>query len=240
MQPTKITFRFASPVVVDSEYPIHLDALLAAAVVKEAEGNGLENAWSQGDVLPLATYANNISNWGWKASRLIFTPAAPRELVNMQRKSDPEAFYRDFDEGLWGFPAAASNKKTQDNDGSVALLDKTPPKINTQSGQFRAYQYYVSTQWMEKAEAWCICDKAEVSRLLNTLTHVGKMGRNGWGLISGITVEKCPEAEIKWALRVLPPEVEGVEGVDYAPVMSPPRAPYWKKQACVEMREPVV
>lgn len=225
-EPLKVTFTFLSPVVMDSEYPIYLDALLAFAVVQEAEEKHAVNAWSHGEELPLEK-AGEGQDWVFKASRLVFTPAAHRELVNMQRRSSPETFYRDFDLGLWGYPGSSKAK--------------TPPVINTMSGQFRAYQYYVSTQWMEKACAWCVGDRERIMELLARLTHIGKMGRNGWGLLESVTVEVDEEAKTKWALRVLPKSLDVAQsGVTYASVMSPPRAPYWNKVARVEMLEPVL
>lgn len=227
--PLKITFTFASPVVMDSEYPIHLDALLAYAMVESACENRVADAWLEGTNLPLER-AGEGDSWVFKASRLIFMPAAPREMLNMQRKSDPTIFYDEFDKGLWGFPLSKNG----------APSTKTPPTINTKSGQFRAYQFYVAVQWMEKAEAWCVGDRGAIEQLLGRLAYVGKMGRNGWGAISDIRVEVDPEANEKWAIRVLPEDVPGTPGIEYTSVMSPPRAPYWNKCARIPMREPVV
>jgi len=217
----KVTFEFGSPVVVDSEYPIYLDALLAFAKAKDAEGKGAPNPWSEAQDLPLGK-AGKGSNWVWKASVLLFTPGAPRELVNMQRKSDPDMFYRDHAAGLWG-----QNKSRV-------------PTINTKSGQLRAYQFYVSTQWMLKAEAWYVGDEKLIEYLLSKISHIGKMGRNGWGQISNHEVSRSREAAELWKLRVLPADVKGLKGVSYVPTISPPRAPYWDKLARVEMFEPIM
>lgn len=228
MQPLKVTFIFASPVVMENEYPLHLDALLSWARVQEAGEQGLENPWKIGsEDLPLAR-AGEGDSWVWQASKLVFTPKTPRELINMQRKSDPSAYYADFDQNLW------SNDKTP----KPPEKRKLPPTINTQSGQHRAYQYYVAYQWMEKAEAWCVGDADRVKSMLERLTHIGKRGRGGFGLISSVNVEPCQETDL-WKLRVLPGSVPGLDGIEYAPVMSPPRAPYWDKLAQVRMLEPV-
>jgi len=229
MQPLKVTFTLSHPVVFDNEYSIHLDALLAWARVQDAIDAGSSNPWPEGDDLPLAK-AGQGADWVWQASRLFFTPETPRELINMQRKSDPEMFYKDFDEGLW----------TIRNKAGEVVKGKTPPKINTQSGQYRAYQYYVSAQWMSKVEAWCIGDLDKVKALLDRITHIGKMGRSGFGTVASCTVEIAPAASVNWALRALPMDVKPCTGVEYAPVMSPPRAPYWDKQRRVQMMEPVV
>ncbi len=223
-KPLKVTIRFITPFVHESEYPKYLDALLAKGKVIIAEQNGCANAWSEGDILPLEKAGEN-ADWVWKASRLIFTPMASRILVNQQRKSDPAAVHNDFDEGLW----RPKGKEW-----------KTPPKINTQSGQNRAYQIYTATQWMEKAVAWCVGDKDEIEKLLSQLPYIGKQGRNGWGLVESFTVEECPEANEGWKLRVLPSDIVGASETEYAPVYSAPRAPYWNKQARCMMMEPII
>ena len=231
MQPLKVTFTLSHPVVFDNEYSIHLDALLAWARVQDAIETGCLNPWPEGDDLPLARIGQG-ADWVWKASRLFFTPETPRELINMQRKSDPEMFYKDFDEGLW----AIRNK------ASGIVSGKTPPKINTQSGQFRAYQYYVSAQWMSKTEAWCIGDFDKVKALLDRITHIGKMGRAGFGTVADVAVEVDQEANWKWALRPLPMDVVPPVDVEceYAPVITTSRAPYWDKLKRTQMMEPVL
>lgn len=231
MHSLKITFTFGSPVVVDSEYPLHLDALLAWCRVQEAIEQGIAEPWPLGDDLPLEK-AGTGKDWVWKASRLLFTAEAPRQLVNMQRKSSPEQFYADFDDGLWSNDKAGKVFKE-------GQKPKKPPVVNTQSGQFRAYQFYVSTQWMKKAEAWCIGDPVRVKELLHRLESIGKMGRNGFGTVASVEVEVVPDQE-QWRIRVLPEDVEGLSGVNYAPVTSAPRAPYWDKLKCVPMFEPIV
>ena len=222
MVPLKITFCFSSPVAGDSDYPIHLDGLLAWARVDEATKAGAANPWQEQDDLPLAK-AGNGDDWVWQASRLAFTPKAPRQLVNQQRKCDPDRFYADFERKYW--------KPTRGD---------TPPTINPLSGQQRAYQFYVPIQWMEKAEAWCVGDEARVRELLSRIDHVGKMGRNGFGLISRMDIEVDGGAQQQWKLRVLPLDVSGLESVSYGEVLSTPRAPYWEKTHRVLMREPVI
>ena len=229
MVPLKITFTFGSPVVVDSEYPIHLDALLAWARVQENIALGMANAWQFGDDLPLAR-AGEGTDWVWQASRLLFTPKMGRQIVNMLRESSPEQFYADFDEELW------CNDKCP---GKAGKGRKKPPVIQTRSGQYRAYMYYVSTQWMERAEAWCVGDPARVREMLNRIESVGKMGRNGFGIIASVNVEEDQAAIELWRLRVLPEGIDRLHGTEYAPVMSPPRAPYWDKLARVPMCEPI-
>lgn len=222
MQPFKVTFRFQSPVVTDSEYPIHLDALIAWAVADEAESSGSPTAWEDADDLSFALdNAENENGKVWKASRLIFTPQTERVLMNMIRKSNPEKIMEDYDAGRF------------EHSRKVNV-------INTNSGQYRAYQMLIAHQWMEKAEAWGVGDIETVKDLLTRLKSVGKMGRNGFGLISSIEVEECTNAAIQWRLRVLPVDMDGVPGITYTPGYHCLCAPYWRKTSQVVAQEPVV
>lgn len=222
MQPFKVTFRFQSPVVTDSEYPIHLDALIAWAVSDEAEAAGSDTAWADADDLAFALDSEQNENGRvWKASRLIFTPKTERVLMNMIRKSNPEKIMEDYDAGRFTNPRQVNS-------------------IDSNSGQYRAYQMFIAHQWMEKAEAWGVGDIDAVKDLLSRLRSVGKMGRNGFGLISSIEVEPCEEADVQWRLRVLPDGMAGVPGVAYAPGYHCLRAPYWRKTSQVLAQEPVV
>lgn len=222
MTPFKVTIRFRSPVVIESEYPIHLDALIAWAVVKDLELAGHDSPWAAGDDLSSClACAENEEGKVWKASRLMFTPNRERVMINMIRKSDPETFLSDQTAGYFEHGRKISG-------------------IDTRSGQYRAYQMLVPYQWMDKAEAWGVGDLDEVRSHLSQLSNIGKMGRNGFGLIESVEVKADPEAEDKWRLRVLPPGLEGAVGVEYAPAFHCLQAPYWRKTSRVMAMEPVV
>lgn len=222
-QPFKVVIRFLSPVIIESEYPIHLDALLAWAEADDARAAGSNTPWD--DANDLSIVLDNDGEGAqmvWKASRLIFTPLRERNHLNMIRKSDPEAFLQDYDAGYFRTPRAHLNS------------------IDTRSGQYRAYQMLVAYQWMEKAEAWGVGDIEEVREKLSRLRHIGKMGRNGFGLIASIDVEPCAEATDKWKIRVLPEGRQGATGIRYAPALHCLRAPYWRKTDRIVAMEPVL
>lgn len=222
MEPFKVTFRFESPLVVDSEYPIHLDALIAWAVSDEAEQGGSDDAWAEADDLSFVLdAAENEHGRVWKASRLVFTPCTERIPMNMIRKSNPGAVLEDYDAGRFAHARAVN-------------------LIKTGSGQYRAYQMFINYQWMVKAEAWGVGDIETTKELLGRLRNVGKKGANGFGRIESIDVAPCDKAEVRWRLRVLPLGMDGVPGVDYATGYHCLRAPYWKKLNRVEALEPIV
>lgn len=222
MIPFKVTFNFQSPLVVESEYPIHLDALIAWAVVHEAESAGIESPWDAGnDLSHLLDSAENEHGKVWKASRLVFTPLRERILMNMIRMSNPETFLHDLERGHF------QHKRTISG-------------INTRSGQYRAYQMFVPYQWMEKAEAWGIGDIEEIRYHLSLLKNIGKMGRNGFGVIRNISIEEDNDVAEKWRLRVLPLGLQGLDTITYEPSFHCLQPPYWKKTNRVSALEPII
>jgi len=225
MKPFKVTIRFSAPLVL-SDYPVHLDALLAWCYANEAEEGGAENPWEMSsDLSPgLARAEGEGGQWCWKASRVLFTPSSEKHLMNMLRRTDPEKFQEDYDKGHY--------TSVRGPKGSVNSIDSN-------SGQYRAYQMYISYQWMEKAEAYGVGDIDTVKEWLDRLSSVGKLGRNGFGTIASIEVEECSAAESLWRNRVLPQGVEGVDGITYAPVMATLHPPYWNQQDREMVMEPV-
>ena len=61
MRPFKVTITFAAPVMLDSDYPLHLDSYLAWARVNEEEEKGAINPWPAGDDLPLIKAGQGFS-----------------------------------------------------------------------------------------------------------------------------------------------------------------------------------
>ena len=222
MTPLKVIFQFQSPLVLESEYPIHLDALLAWCEAQEAEAAGSDTPWQDAqDLSHLLDPHGDGDDMVWKASRLVFTPMSERHKLNMIRKTDPEAIMEDYDAGRF-------------------THSRPVTRVDTRSGQSRAYQMLVPYQWMERAEAWAIGDEDEIRERLSLLKHVGKMGRNGFGIIKSIEVLPCPEAQDLWKIRVLPQGSAGAPGVEYVPAMHCLRAPYWEKTNRIIAVEPVV
>ena len=76
MQPLRIEWTFTSPVVVNSNYLQHLDALVAFAVCDEARELGASNAVELSQELG-HVFAQLRSPGGdvWKASALLYTPS---------------------------------------------------------------------------------------------------------------------------------------------------------------------
>ena len=231
MEPLKITFKFASPLLRDSERPIHLDALLAHSLMREHEQLGTPNAWRASDDLSgllERTSPDHESGWVWKASMLQFKVALAREWVNQVRRCDPEQVYKDL--GVFWV-----GKGTQNEEG---VGDRYT--VDTGSGQLRGYQWLNSTQWMDSAQAWAIGDKDALEHYLSMISYVGKKGANGFGVVKSIAVESAPADERdNWMIRTLPDGLPGKSGLQYEPVAACLRAPYWNKLNRVIASEPV-
>lgn len=231
MEPLKVTFTFSAPVFIDSEYPIHLDALVAASVCREWQSSG-EDAWKMADDLSAYLDRSSGDDWVWMASKLVFTQASGIMFQNMIRKSDPARYFEDLGRHWEGLHVSEAKP--------LGIKPETFA-INTGSGQQRGYQWLSASQWMEKAEAWAVGDKDALLDCLSKLEFVGKVGRNGYGRIKSITVEDAPVGEVEnWRLRVLPSDEIGLAGVQYKPVDSCLRAPYWKKLNRVIAKEPLM
>lgn len=237
MQALKITFRFSAPVLRDSEQPIHLDALIASAVMRESEELAPEeNAWRAADDLSAILGRTTGDQWVWKASMLMFKPIKDIEWVNQIRKCEPERWYDDAG-------AAWVGKGKQNELG----IRPTTFGIDPNSGHNRGYQMITVTQWMSEAVAWAVGDKEALEHYLGMIEHVGKKTANGYGRVarsqehSGLTVEDAlPEEADNWLLRTLPTGQAGKPGVQYEPVMQCLRAPYWRKLDRVIALEPIV
>lgn len=232
MQALKVTFKFAAPVLRDSEYPIHLDALVARAVMLELEEFGAENAWAESSDLSaiFERSQGHADQWVWKSSMLMFRPALPKQWVNQVRRCEPESYYRDL--GVYWVGQGKQNE--------LGIRPETF-SIDTGSGHLRGYQWLAATQWMDSAEAWAVADRDALQHYLGKISYIGKKGVNGYGRISGFTIEEAnPTDAENWSLRILAKGIEGKPGVQYEPVMACLHAPYWKKTQRVMAFEPIV
>lgn len=222
MEPLKVTFTLRSPMIHhNSRQGIHLDSLLAYALVDEADEAGEDDPWgasgSLDGILGRATAPDGTSVW--MASQLVCTPSSDIIFINQTRKCDPEGFLAAKDRGVLAMRGEA---------------------VATDKGQQKAYQFLVGYQWMSKVEAWCYGDAEVIAELLDRLPGIGKMVRNGYGLIQSVAVEPSREATVKWRLRTLPVGMDGAPGVNYVPAVQCLTPPYWRKANEVLAQDPVL
>lgn len=227
MEALEITFRLGSAVLVDSEYPVHLDALVAYGVMREAEILGHDDPWQAADDLSECLDRTDGHCWVWKASRLdmpaTLSGMGVFQMTNMVRRSEPERFYDALEAGDWESQRQIKESFT----------------IDTQSGQHRGYQWYAISRCVPEAKAWAIGDCDALEYHLRHVTHIGKMGRNGYGIVTGVDVAPCVDKDA-WRLRCLPTDMKGKPGVRYESAYGCLRPPYWRKSLREAVREPMV
>ena len=231
LKPLTITWTFRTPVVSRQDYPVMLDGLLAfAAVQRDHRENGMDekNPWGAQDRLPLGQESGV-----WQASQVVFTPAGDRQVFIMTRRFEMNNFAENL-EMTKGFSEEPTGHEAHlqariKAHGFVSKSGKN--KIPSEMGPFRAFLMENGCRWMEKAQAWCIGDKEEVETLLNEITHLGPLSRNGWGSVRDVTVAEATEEEAdNWRLRPLPPEA-GLEHPRFAYALAHQglKPPYWKR-----------
>ena len=199
MRPLKIEWTFTSPVILPG-HTLHLDGLLAWARVEEAKYD--PDPLAAIEDLPLAR-----DNGVWQASQIFMSPASTPFMTHMVRQLELDALA--LDQGV-----LYSGEKNSFQKGT---------------GSMKSYNLLFPTQWMNKAEAWCIGDQERVIKLLARVKSLGKKGLNGYGKVRGCKIEPAVIEDVeKWRLRALPPD-KGMEmpGVEYAPVIQTLSPPYW-------------
>ena len=223
LTPLKVTFRLDTPMVATG-YPIHLDALIAYAVTKQAIG-GMEEAdlsdesiRSLADSLPLERHEQS-EGWVWKASAVVPVKQGESAVRMWTRKTNTADFAARAAGGLLEIGARTQN----------ALAAGVPYTgvIDTARGLLKnQFDFYPTVEIFEAA-AWCLGDIDMLEMLLapesGLITHLGKRGRIGHGHIAEVEIETCPDAAHLWKQRVLPWQ----ESREYVPIQAAFHPPYW-------------
>lgn len=204
--PIKIQWELIRPKACVNDSPIHLDDLLAWAVVdrERQAGRGDDpGLYSAAQHLPLAKH-ETMGNV-WMASMLTFEVRGPIFFMPMVKRFDLEQFVI--------------------NNGLLYTLKMQT--INSAGGRFKAYDMRVPLQWCTSATAYCIGDREEIKKLLSRVSNLGKFGRHNLGLVKSFTIEEDPEAQDKWRYRALP--LLDVNNVlpGYAAAWGRAWPPYW-------------
>lgn len=205
--PFRVTWQLSHPVCL-SERPLHLDALLAWARVREAVNSGMpaQQALKTQEDLPLDRVVKGDSEV-WKASALQFRFRSTPFLVQMTRRTNLEEL------------AFASQR----------VLTTRKNKISQGTGQYKDYDLRITCQWVERVEAFGVGDLAAVRLLLAQVSALGRITRNGWGAISKMKIEPDDDALEKWRYRTLPSAFEKTEW--HYKGIGTVRPPYWRRDA---------
>lgn len=211
MTPLRVTFRLASAVI-EGDYPIHLDDLIAWAKVDEQlvhAGGGADRLPDErfealiAD-LPLETLSEGNGESVWAASYLLFSAPEGRGMRMSVRRTNVDTLVDLISSG-----------------GVIRRGDQ----INLGSGPDKNYLMQTPYVITSTATGWCIGDKEEIERLLSRVQYLGKKRSQGFGKIASFSVEEDDEAAEKAWLRHLPWPREG-----YCPARVAVRPPYWSPQ----------
>lgn len=198
MEPLRIEWTLVRPLRVP-EMPIHADALLAWAAVREAEEAGHPEPISAQEDLPLAHEAGE-GGAVWCASQLLWTNLAPpQQLLTTKRFEIDELATR-----RGKVYAGGPNAMTQG------------------TGPYKSFVITTPVVWTSRVVAYVVGERARLTELLARITHLGKQRRIGLGRISTVSVVDDPTAAERWRLRVMPRPEPG-----YEPIMAVTRPPYW-------------
>lgn len=241
--PLKITFRLATPLIPPENGLLHLDGLIAYAVVQEAIR--LDKHLNCASVRELQSGMDDVldrelrgDDFVYKASCLAFNKQDPYmagtqtgftkrpEYFDMARaKADWDKHgaavlaSRDgeADPNEVHRPMIASKRKN----GEYASLGGD--QIQTQSTIYRMFNFFLPTMFPKEAVAYCIGDKDAIGALLTRhILSLGRKGSSGFGMVSAITVDEDGEADALWQQRTFPWEMAG-----YVPMEGNSSPPYW-------------
>lgn len=222
MQPLRVTWTFTTPLVNVSDYPTHLDGLVAYTVFEQARSMGAENAVAISEDLS-HVFATQCSAQGPinMASMLLFEPLSEPFNLNLVRRCEGQEWQQAQDSGL--------------------LNGRKRSIVESGRGVNRSYYVQHPYQWMRKATAWCVADENELRAALAEIRAIGKMTRNGFGRINEVIIEHDETALHKWRTRFLPLDVEGDPSLIYVNTQNLCiRAPYWKRDLAVPAKEPII
>lgn len=201
MKPLRIEWTLARPLRVP-EMPIHADALLAWAAVREAEEAGHPEPFSVQEDLPLAQ-EDGDGGAVWCASQLIWANSAPpQQLVTTKRFEVDELATR-----------------------RGKVYAGGPSTMTQGTGPYKAFVITTPVVWTSRVVAYVVGERERVAELLARITHIGKQRRMGLGLISSVSVKDDPTAAERWRLRVMPRPQPG-----YEQVVAVTRPPYWAQE----------
>lgn len=202
MKPLRITFTLNRPLR-HPEYPIHLDALLAWAAVREAERAGSPDPLAAQEHLPLASHGAG-ADAVWCASQLIFAPIEPPHTHLLVKRFELDAL--------------ASGRGKVFSSGRNVF---TPG-----SGPFKAFMVMHPMVWTRQVVAYAVGDPERIRELLAAVQSIGKLRRLKMGNIVSRDMVEDERAHAAWRYRVMPAPEPG-----YAALEANTRPPYWDRTA---------
>jgi len=242
MQPLKVTFNIQTPIIPSDNGLIHLDGVLAYAVVQEAllfdpnaRQKTIRELHANLDAVLESEAQDGLSIY--RASCIAF------EGGDIDSEGGQVAFTRRTE--VFGMAEAIGHFNTHGD----RVLNKDPSyfnpkpmiadtrkngdvvsarvdKINTQSAELRNYLFYLPVVRAPKAIAYCIGDQDKIQYLCDKyIKNIGRKAGAGYGMVGSVMVELDTQATKRWKRRTFPWAVKDyveVQKGNYA-------APYWDK-----------
>lgn len=220
MEPLRLTWELSSPMA-SGPHPLHLDGLLAYAIVEEAIVNGSIGDRDPRTLREVATGPLPLGrderdgHWCWQAS--VLRPrdgARGHSMRYWTRRTDEEDY--------------AARAEAGQIHGRFKFPKKEPygHAVHTDRGLFKQLFKFFPVQDVPVVEAWCIGDMEHIDALLHPdsgyVTHIGAKTRMGLGKVKSFTVERDPLALTNWKRRVTPWPQDGAVATELAA-----RPPYW-------------
>lgn len=206
MLPLRVEWKLTGPWCPPA-YPIHLDGLVAWAVVARKMGANI------GDDADFDEMQSDLpferDGEVWKASIV-----RPRRVLHAERRlmtcRTPELLLSDLSE--------------QDK-----LHGRKMTKIDTVRGPLKNAAFYSTAQTVDGLVAWCVADPDALADLLGDIKAIGKRRRLGFGhvAVDGLSIVDDPSAHELWRRRNLPARpADG--GETYVEIINRLTPPYWR------------
>ncbi len=215
----KVVIRLRTPMK-EPDNLFHLDALLAAMRVQEAEalsGAPVEPSEVQHD-LPVERYIAPSGEWVFKAS-----------AFHLARESEVRMWMQTGRTDLTRFAS----------DRASGFVKMRASKPNLAGGFFKSSAFHYPLVWAELT-AYCIGDKARVESLLARCEQIGGRRGVGSGVVESIEVQVVDQDECVWAYRTMPQGAEReMRGILFAQAVRALRPPYWDRASQVAALQPL-
>lgn len=212
-----VTFRLRSHTVLP-ERPIHLDGVIAYAMVTAAARAGHPNPLETQSELPLEKAVADNGEWVWKASVVHLIQQGGIQWHHHVRSFEPHVWAADRERCRW------QGKTTRANDAT---------------GHQKAYVFNTPLVFAPMAKAWCVGDRDGIQSLLTSeVHHLGRNGRVGCGWIDSIEVEEATSDEAEhWRRRCLSESLGAHKLPEHCRGHATMHPPYWDRSARVPCLE---
>ncbi|MPQ69349.1 hypothetical protein [Pseudomonas sp. MWU12-2323] len=204
----RITVTLSTPMVEPNNL-LHLDGLLAALRVRQAEAatdEPVDPLEVQHDI-PLERYTSPSMEWVFKAS-----------AFRLHRETETRMWMQS---GRMDLVRVAEDRQS-------GLLKLRAAKPNLAGGYFKSSAYHNPILWAG-LEAYCVGDKQAIESLLKDCDQVGGRRGVGSGKVQSIEVCTISEEECNWMYRALPVDTDLAVQGEYATSMKGLRPPYWDR-----------